>query len=264
MRLRNIWVSGLVLGLLGAAAPAHAVTIIGDFSIAGAITYDTLNLTGDAGLDFTQFLPPPPTPTGPFIEVTSATGYFAGLGMAAFTTTGQITNISDIPAGPNYTVVPAGVPVNIVNFLSNFVTPGGPIGLHFDMTEFQLASGFPPCPASPVCQEGPFTLLQGQNGIGISFDMLGTFVNGADSGKFTVHFEIPMDGLNLTEVANRLLVTGQDLACGAGNLEHPCSFTANFQPVIETQVPEPATMLTFGAGSLLLARLRRRNKNKKA
>jgi hypothetical protein len=244
------------------------VVITGDFAIGGSVTYDTLNLIGDAGLDFTATLPPPTAPSGGFIEVTTATEYFAGLGFTQFVTTGQILNISDIAAGPNYTVVPAGVTVNIANFLGTFDAnggaPGGLTGLHFDLTEFQLASGFPPCPASPICEEGPFVLQQGVNGLSISFDMLGTFINGADSGDYTAHFVVTMDGMTLTEAANRLLVTGADLACGANNTAHPCGFTANFQPILETQVPEPATMLTFGAGSLLLARLRRRNKNKKA
>jgi hypothetical protein len=67
---------------------------------------------------------------------------------------------------------------------------------------------------------------------------------------------VTVNGLTLAEAGNRLTVSGLDIACGTNNLTQPCSFTANFNPV--AAIPEPATILTFGFGSLALARFRRR------
>jgi hypothetical protein len=254
MKVRSVLLGGLVVGLLGAATPASAALITGSFAVSGSATYDTLNTTGGAGLDFNITLPPPTTPTGPFIQVTVATDYFAGLGMTPFVTTGEIKNITNVfpVTDPDYTYAPAGVAIFVSNFLTNF--SGGAAGLHFDLTGIPLQPG-PGCPATPSCAEGPFILTETATGIRIDFDVLGTFVNGADSGEYIGSFGITINGLTLAEAGNRLTVTGADIACGANNSTQPCSFTANFNPAA---VPEPATMLTFGLGSLVLARMRRR------
>jgi hypothetical protein len=123
------------------------------------------------------------------------------------------------------------------------------------MNNFPLQSG-PPCPAVPSCTEGPFILTQTATGLVINFNVIGKFINGADSGDYTGTFTITMDGLSLATAGNRLLFTGEDLACGTNNLAQPCGFAATFSPI--AAVPEPATMLTFGLGSLALARFRRR------
>jgi hypothetical protein len=279
MGLRSVLTAGLVVGLLGAATPARAVTITGNFGIAGSVTYDTLNLLGDAGLDFQTTLPPPTSPTGPFTQVTTATGYFSStLGMgplhvdsASVTcapvcvqgTVGAIKNISDIAAGPNYTVAPSNTPINVNSFLASFQTFTNSVaaasGLVFNMTQIPNQSGFPNCPTvSGSCEEGPFLISQTASGITVAFNVLGNFVNGADSGAYTGTFTVTMDGLTLAEAGNRLLVTGQDLACGLNNLAQPCAFAATFTPT--ASIPEPATLLTFGVGSLLVARARRRKK----
>lgn len=261
MKLWSVLVgSALVVAMT--TTPAAAADITGSFAISGSITYDTINTTGGAGLDFQTTLPPPTAPTGPFIQVTVATGYFAGLGFAPFVTTGEIKNITNVTPvpDPDYAYAPAGIPIFLANFLNNFdangLAPGGATGLHFDLTNIPLQPG-PGCPSSPSCAEGPFILTETATGIRIDFDVIGNFVNGADSGLYKGSFGITINGLTLAEAGNRLTVTGEDIACGALNAELPCSFTANFNPVA---VPEPATMLTFGLGSLALARMRRRKK----
>lgn len=262
MKWRSVLLAGLAAGALALPTSANAALITGSFSISGAATYDTLNTSGGAGIDFEQTLPPPGSPSGPFVQVTAATGYFAGLGMTAFLTSGDILNIDNVsPPPPNYTFAPAGLPIFVANFLNNFDTngplPGGGIGLHFDLKGIPLQAG-PGCPATPACVEGPFILVQTATGIRIDFDVLGTFVNGADSADYIGSFEVTVNGLTLAEAGNRVTVTGEDIACGLNNNSQTCSFTANFNPAA---VPEPATLLTFGLGSLALTRLRRRKKD---
>jgi hypothetical protein len=254
MKWRSLVLASLVTAALGIPASAHAALITGTLGIGGGVTYDTLNTSGDAGLDFDNtFLPPPTTPTGPFIQLKVATGYFAGLGLTPLVTTGQIKNISDIPAGANYAVAPAGVPISVTGFLDNFVNPAVP-GLHFNLEEIPLQPG-PTCPPSggaTSCVEGPFVITQTATGLRIDFDVLGTFVNGADSGKYIGSFGITINDMTFATLGDRLTVSGLDIACGTNNLEVPCQFSADFNPLV---LPEPATLLTFGLGSLALTRL---------
>ncbi|HUK34202.1 MAG TPA: PEP-CTERM sorting domain-containing protein, partial [Vicinamibacterales bacterium] len=227
-------------------------------------TYDTMGAgTGLAGLDYDTALPPPTGPTGPFIQVTVATNYFAGIGMTVFQTTGSILNTTNNPVPPaNYTFAPSGVTIDVPDFLQNFNNCLGLCnGLHFDLTEIPDQPGSPCTSAGPgvgnSCSEGPFIITQTVTGIRIDYDVLGTFVNGADSNTYIGSFGVTLNGLTFADLGNRLLNTGELVACGAGNNSQPCSFTANFNPYV---LPEPATLLTFGLGSLGLARLRRRKK----
>jgi hypothetical protein len=267
MKWRSLVLASLAAGALAIPASANAALITGSFSISGAFTYDTMGgpcgITGCnlAGLDFDQVLPPPTAPTGPFIQVTSATGYFAGLGMTAFVTTGDILNITNNPAPPlNYTYAQDGVAITVPNFLQGFNNCGGLCNaLHFDLNFIPDQPG-PGCPSLPACAEGPFLLTQTALGIRVDFDVIGKFVNGGDSNDYIGSFSTTFNGLTMAEVGNRIGPGGNglDIACGPTNSEQTCSFTANFNPA---NIPEPATMLTFGAGSLVLARLRRRKKN---
>jgi hypothetical protein len=271
MKWRSLVLASLAAGALALPAPASAVNITGTFSISGGFTYDTMGGPCGAGgctlagLDFTQALPPPGSPTGPFTQVTAATQYFAGLGMTAFVTMGQIKNITNNPVPPaNYTFAPDGVtgpPFPIANFLGTFINCGSCGGLHFDLTSFpdQVGNTCPPSGGGTSCVEGPFIITQTLTGLRIDFDVFGRFINGADSGIYKGSFGVTMDGLSFATLGARIGPggTGQFLACGVNNLETPCSFTANFNPFV---VPEPATLLTFGLGSLALTRLRNRRK----
>jgi len=276
LRFRSLLCGSAMVGLLSVASTANAALITGNFGIGGSVTYDNLfvpanppsgtNFPGASGLDFSPTLPPPDGPSAGFVQVTIATGYFAGLGMTQFVTTGQILNIANTPVGGNYTYAPPGVVLGVNNFLSSF--SGGAAGLHYDLLGIPLQSGTG-CPSTPTCVEGPFTLTElvgdtGPTGVVVSFRTLGNFVFGADSGLYTGTFTIAMDGLSLAEIGTRL-ANGTDLACGLNNTAQPCNFTANFTPFVVSEVPEPATLLTFGAGALVVAvtGLRRR-KNKKA
>lgn len=277
MNWRHVVVGSALAGLLGAAAPVSAAQITGSFAISGGVTYDTLDTTGGAGLFFDQtvVVTPPTQPTGGFTEVTVATGYFSTqLGMGPLIvdgggtqgTVGRILHITNVtpPTSVNYTYAPAGVDLTgtVNNFLQSFVTftnsVGAPSDLHFDLTNIPLAPGVG-CPASPSCVEGPFTIVSTALGVRIEFDVIGYFrANGdADEGLYTGSFGITINGLNINQLGERL-ATGQDIACGTGNITQPCSWTANFNPFVETVVPEPATMALFGLGSVVLAAQRRR------
>ena len=258
MKWRNVFVGGALLGLLAAAAPARAVTITGSFGIGGSISYQNLGAGGAlAGLDFDLTLPPPTGPTGAFFQITAASGYFAGLGMTPGGT-GSILNITNMsPAPVNYTFAPVG-PNSVPNFLSAFSQASG---LHFDMTAFPPQSGAL-CPSLPTCAEGPFLLTQSASGTRLDFDILGKFVNGADSGLYDGSFSMTFAGKTIADLG-AALAAGQNLVCNGGTptapIPQPCSFNANFSPI--TAIPEPATLLTFGLGSLALARFRRKKNN---
>lgn len=266
MKWRGLVCGSAVAGLMSFSVPAHAAVIDGNLSISGAITYDTLDTTGGAILSFQPaFTSPPTAPTGPFVEVTNATGYLGALGLG-LGSTGTILNLTNVtPSAVNTTFAPAGVDLTglVDNFLNNWTASpinGGAAlpNLHFDLTYIPLQGG-PGCPAVPSCVEGPFILTQTANGIRIDFDVYGNFVNGADSGAYKGSFGMVINGLTLDEAGDRLTNTGLDIMCGIDNLQNACSFTANFDPVA---LPEPASLALFGVGSAVLAAARRRNAKK--
>jgi len=280
MRFRVVMVCSAVVGLLAAAAPAKAALITGQLVISGNFTYNNLVLTtgnpGDAGLDFEpsiQLPPPPNSPTEAAVVVDSGLGYFATVGGTGVGLAAAIKNITDVtpPTNVNYAFLPDGVVQSpaFPNFLSNFsLAPS----LHFDVTEFVHQGST--CPATPSCDEGPFNLTQTATGFDISFDFLGVFINGPDSGLYSAHFVTSIAGLTFDELQARLLgpsipgsTFGEDIGCANsngnnnGNTES-CGFTATFSPIESSAVPEPATLVTFGLGSLALAAVRRRKAKK--
>jgi len=161
------------------------------------------------------------------------------------------------------------VPSNVPNFLSNFSAPGFGT-FHFDLTEVEAPAG-PPCvggeTAGTVCSVTAFTVtvLPGGNNVGIAMNVAGYFQVGADvttknffTGRFTTQV-----GHSTQEIEDILVKGLQDNACAPGDTGKICaSYSANFDSV--AAVPEPATMLTFGAGTALMAAYRRRRAAKKA
>jgi len=257
---------GSVVALLGLAASSSAGPIIGHIGFSGGIVYDTRGAnTGLSILDFynTDGVTPG-VGTGQVLKIGGATGYFAAVDAGSTATIKDITN--DPTAQPPATLVPDGVsfyPVGIANILSNF-SDLDVAGLHFDLTELLTAQG-PACTGAEgvgnTCVEGPFTLLGTANGVRVNFDVLGFFRAPGDEGYFKGSFSTTFNGLTFAELFNRLDNTGADLMCGVNNLETSCTMDANFDP---TAVPEPASLLTFGAGAALLAMVRRRRAANKA
>jgi hypothetical protein len=274
MKWSSVVLGSSVVALLGLAVPSNssAAAITGHIGFSGGIVYDTRPPAGAglATLDFYDddgIAADTTAGDGQTTKVGGTSGYFASVGVngiqnGTLATIRDITN--DATDDPPSMLVPAGVsffPVGLPNFLSAFTDPDG-AGLHFDITELQLQQG-PACTGSEgvgdTCVEGPFRISQTLNGLDINFDMLGFFRNGADEGYYQGKFGIVMDGMTFAELFNRLDNTGEDIACGVDNLEVACTFSANFDPAA---IPEPASLLTFGAGAAVLAALRRRRSAK--
>jgi len=287
-----------MLAMVSLAVPAVAATITGHIGFSGGIAYATLDTSGHAILDFTPLGTEFAGGTsggsgvGSLITIDGVTNYFAafnaitnptghGAGIPTFSKDGvnaatvTVQDLTNSAAATYGAFAPTGVlgaPL-VANFLNTFtsaILPAFYTGLHFDLTEVLVAPGAACTGAETIgqsCSEGPFTIEDTLNGIRVNFDVLGTFVNGADSGKYNGSFAADFNGLHFQSGADgsdglfkRLDVTGADLMCGTGNATTNCTVTGNFDPV--PTVPEPLTLLTFGSGSAFLAAmLRRRRKN---
>jgi hypothetical protein len=257
---------GLALVLL-AATSAQAITITGHIGFSGAVTYDTRGTSGDAVIDFA----PTSGGDGDLIVISSVTEYFAGIpdfpdncsiagGDCAGATILDMRNFSGGVDPATY--IPAG-PSTTNNFISGFVgstLPAFYSGLHFDLTELVVQSGTTcglTLAEGDSCVEGPFVLTQTDQGLKIQFDVLGYFRNGSDEGYYNGSFSAVFNNMEYATYLNRVTGTGEDLRCGTDNLTANCTFSANFDPIANNAVPEPATLLTFGLGASLLAARRR-------
>jgi len=269
MKWRSIVFSSVV-GLLGLAASSSAATIIGHLNASTAMLYDTRGAaTGLSVLDFA----PTGGGSGQVVNLLGMTGYFAGVGCGeavclpgdglTSTSTALILDLTNDPtAAPPATFAPSGVDILISNFLSAFSDPdaGGIGGLHFNLLKIPDQVGTPCTGLETIgdsCVEGPFSILDTNQGVRFNIDFFGEMINGADSGFFVGSFASTFAGLHFQGpggVFDRLDNTGLNIGCGPGNLGF-CSGDFNLDPFV---VPEPASLLTFGAGAALLAVVRRR------
>jgi|SoiMethySBSTD1v2_1073268.scaffolds.fasta_scaffold389498_2 hypothetical protein len=274
---------GLVLGLVAvSAAPAQGAAIVGTLGVGGTLAYNNLGngILGDPsnGLAIIDFVPIGGGVGDGSVLVNSATGYFDGVG--GFATPASLPNngltvvfsppsggqasIKDItndPTQPNAVAMflPGDLPV--INFLANFNDPDA-VGLHFDLTQTLGQTG-PDCSVSPVSGcvvNGIFKLTDSGPGVNIAFNVLGNFVNGPDSGLFVGQFGAEFLNVGTVPQLLALIATGSDVCTAIGGPGGNCTWSANFQDV--ASIPEPATMLTFGAGAALLAARRRRQARK--
>ncbi len=274
-------VFGSVVALLGLAVPSTvgAAPIIGTLGIAGGIIYDTRGGPG-SGLSILDFAPPGGGTGTQFATVSTQSGYFAnvddGSGLKILDITNDITAVGApgpalVIAGTNYG--PAGIGGFLRDFLDPDVAGLYPLGLHFDLTELLLQAGAACTGTETIgqsCVEGPFALQDTNQGLRVNFDVLGYFRNGVDEGFFKGSFSTTFLGLHFQDAGSshgeglftRLDVTGRDLACvRADGTDISCSMDANFA---NAAIPEPASLLTFGAGAALLAMVRRRRAAKAA
>jgi hypothetical protein len=278
MKWSSVLLGSSVVALLGlgATGTANAAPITGHIGFSGGIVYDTRpDGVGGAGLATLDFydssgMNPDNTPgagDGSVFKIGGTSGYFLNISNGSNADIHDLTN--DPSDDPPSFFVPAGVdlgPAGVANFLSNFSDPDAAAeGLHFDITQLLLQPG-PACTGSEgegdTCVEGPFSLKQTAGSVHVDFDILGYFRdNMGNEGFYSGAFGTTFNGLTFAELFDRLDNTGQDLMCGADNLELSCTLDANFDPAT---VPEPASMLTFGVGSAVLAMVRRRRSAKAA
>jgi len=234
---------GIICLALGFAANASAANITG-----------TLNFTGDvivtaSGIDFQDS-----DGVSNAFTLTPSTGYFSSMD------TGILT--------PGYgSSVDLGAPP-IAGFLKDFKENPDVASeyddLTFDLHTIELPS-VAPCDETvhyglnDQCALGPFTIVQTATGVGIRMDITGQFVDPTYMGgaitQATGVYTAQRSGTTVDEMLDAI-------AANPG-IQFENSYSAQIK-AIPAEVPEPATLLTFGAGTALLAAHRRRRAKKNA
>jgi hypothetical protein len=260
MMRRYLVVTGLI-ALLGLAVSASAIPIVGEMNITGSVVVNATDL---------NFIPPsgpgaPPcgggeTGFGCFATNLPDVGYFTGI--SPFANAGQSRDLTVGPGGaaplPQHIVVGGPMPP-VVNFLGSFVVPGFTT-LGFDLT-FVPASGAPICTGFEAVNQSctpsagnPLTLKNTGTGVEVDFGVFGNFHahGGADFGAGLGVYTTQLVGATIAGVLTTIDNGGSIAA----------SYSANFKS-FDTTVPEPATLLTFGLGSVALGAIRRRRAAKK-
>jgi hypothetical protein len=236
----NKWLllSLTVVGFAVLPTSAQAIPISGDLKIAGAVNVSTTTIDWldiiPGGNEFSVLFEPDPIGGDYFTFLQGTVGDAIDLSFAAN------------PPGP------LGFPGGPVN---GFLTFDGDAGLSFDLYRIDFCD-----PAFCFPGSTTFNAIQTTNAAG-GFDTLiqvamggivrDTTPNAADaggpanwSGSWTATFQ----GQSLAAVLADLLDGGVDAGYDAEILVS----------IVPQEVPEPATMLTFGVGTALLAAHRRR------
>jgi hypothetical protein len=286
--MKRFSIAAAVALLLGFAAPASAALITGHITFSGSAILDVVGKNSPP-TSILDFRPPAGTGSGTLTTNDDIDGYFASLNITGtppgidavdvsiFDHTNDLA-LSNPVTGPKFIPENTPIGVNGVRFIDKFVdaNPTDKMkanDLHFDLKLFFTQPG-PAC-VGPIadgfsCTIGGFLLTQTSTGVRVDWDYFGTWVNTKidmnddgdtndpgetvnDSGDYIGSFNATLANYTVGEVLTRV-ANGEDIACGV-NRNLACGITGNFDPV--PQVPEPATLLLFGAGSGLLA-LRRR------
>lgn len=265
MNMRGLLFGSLVTALVGAASPASAVELVGSMNITGTVevTATSISWFPNSDLDNDGVA----TLTGP------SSGYFHNPGNGGAPiyvpesgdggpTTASILNL-------NFGITPPGVLVSVPNFLTGFAdsNAGAPNNfnpeysdLTFELTMIQIPNPvLGACVDNAVyltgqsCRLGVFLLTQNDGSVTASLNILGIFEDpslGIESLTATGRF-------STQSVAGFTTIDQLGDHLSAGNSVRT-SYSAEF---VAPTVPEPATLITFGVGSLLAARARRRKKN---
>jgi PEP-CTERM motif len=161
----------------------------------------------------------------------------------------------------------------IVGFLSGF-SENPDVASEYDDLTFDLLSIVAPSVAAcddtlhyainSQCALGPFTLAQTADGVSIRMDITGQFVDPTYlDGAIT-----SATGIYTAQRADSTIDAMLDLiVLSGGTATFENSYSAQITAIPPTprgEVPEPATLLTFGAGTALLAAHRRRRAKKNA
>jgi hypothetical protein len=221
-------------------ATAQAVPIVGTLDLTGAVRVDV-----DGTIDWL----PEGGPDGLAIVQPTSTGYFAPLG----NTLAHELDLAGLPVGVQ---LGAGIP--------NFETFEAMPGLNFilDMIVSCGQSSLDPDNECVAGEDSPFRFDQDTEGTTVILNFRGRVINpldptvGGDVSTFSAKFDATFTGLTPTEILTLLTTNGEIFS------PYSARKVTVAPPV--TEVPEPATLLTFGAGTALLAAHRRRRAKKSA
>lgn len=218
-------------------ATAQAVPIVGTLDLTGAVrvTPNAIDwLPQDMGFGIAR------------IEPTS-TGYFAVLG-----------NTAMVEKDLSLLTSPVGVTgLNIDKFESTL--PDSPLpGLNF-ILDIIVSCGQASLHPADECAAGldsPFRFDEDTDGTTVILNFRGTVIDTNNPGEistFQAKFDATFTGLTPQDILDQLVANGEIFTVYSAR-----KITID-RPDVPT-IPEPATMLTFGAGTALLAAHRRRAK----
>jgi hypothetical protein len=231
--------------VLASAVPASAETIIGRFNE----TFGTV-VVSLGEIDF--------TPTNPGVDATPTSGSFTvnptvGSRSGSFLdpvfntlpSDGTIGDLSSNPADANY--VPVGTPVS----RSNYITLAEKPTWEFTLTELEegdLIMGVP----------SPFVFTQSGPNVSVTITQNGTAIDTGDPlSQQTLWTNIVSAQYTNTTIQQLI-----DFVLANGVLPEN-TWSGTFEAVAgPSEVPEPATLLTFGVGTAILAARRRRKASK--
>ena len=235
----------VAVAVLGVTVSASAAPITGTLNITGSVqvnqtTIDWIPIAGGEGI---------------FNMVFPGTEYFADIYNPAVNPP-YIGSATDL----------VGQALPLANFLNDFQTPDPTYSdLSFTLTDIVDPTA-PTCTGSEgvnqTCSLGSFTLTQTATGVAVSFNVAGFFIDPTEgdfgsnlaTGVYTTQLNTP--AVDTIAEVRAILLSGNSIQS---------SYSATYT-VLPTPIPEPATLVTFGTGSFLLAAHKRRkmNKNKKA
>lgn len=228
------------------ASTASAAPIAGTLTIQGSVIVSATTI---------DWIPDNPF-DGTFTTKIPDSGYFDGI-------------VSGDPTQPTFGQIDDLTPLNpppIDGFLSDFsgtALPAEYDDLSFTLTEVVIP-GIEECQADTdyaegeTCRLGVFILTQNDGSVGASLEVKGFFVDPTYGDDGSLNTAVGQFSNTLTEPefdTIREIITIIDSP--NGSIE--TGWTATF---VATPVPEPATMLTFGLGTALVAAHRRRRAKK--
>jgi hypothetical protein len=231
----------VALVVLSVAAPMSAAPITGKLNFTGSVRVTSSEI---------DWLPLN-TGEGVIITVAPGTEYFSGIYDPTFLNPYE---------GDSLDLTGQALP--LANFLNNFEENPVDVASEYDNLSFTLeqivAPTAPPCTGGEginvSCSLGVFTLKQTEEGVAVNFSVQGTFID----PEFTdPNFAVGVYTTQLIGEEEDTIAEIIAILDAGGFIES--SYSATYTASV---IPEPATLLTFGAGSLLVAAHKRRRAKK--
>jgi hypothetical protein len=231
----------VVLGMAVLPKTAHAGEILGTIDLTGCIV---VTATTANWFQFCSAPPEIPNPTGPNLATIVGDTLTNG-GAPVPIPPGSLMNEKNLDFA---TAIP-GQTLNI----DLFEVPQAAANIDFVLTHVDTCAelgGTYQCFGT-----SPFGFIQNTGSVTIALQLRGTVHDTATPGIVS-----NWSGLWTTNVADPSTIAGifAIIEQPGGFIEH--SYSVTKVAVTSASVPEPATLLTFGAGAALLARMRRRKK----